>query len=58
MKRLEKIAFWTFMAMCISLVALIKTGGITDIVVFLSIMYVGVGGFLVGRQTMVSAKIR
>jgi len=58
MKKLNHILFWVLTTMCISLVALVRTGGITNLVTFLAIVYVGLGGLFTGINLLKSSKER
>ena len=50
-KRLDTVLFVVGVTLAIVLVFLIKVGGITSLVTFLSVMFVLVGGVSLGRWT-------
>lgn len=52
--KLSKYLFWSLMVMATALVSLTITTGVTHIVIFLAIIYVGLGGFFTGRQSTVN----
>ena len=50
-KRLDTLLFVVGIVLAVTLVFLVKFGGITPLVTFLSIMFVLVGGVSLGRWT-------
>ena len=48
MQKWKRIVFWVLIAMSVVLISLVVVTGITSLVTFLVILYVGLGGFFVG----------